>query len=83
MDVWSTLPGCPGARRDAGAVGAGWVLGAPRVTCPIVGARNLEQLNDTWVGEIKLTPESAAAIPACRLGDGWAWTRCTTESARA
>ncbi len=46
-----------------------WVLGEPRVTCPIVGARNLEQLNDTLGGlEIKLTPEERAAIPAVPPG---------------
>jgi aryl-alcohol dehydrogenase-like predicted oxidoreductase len=46
-----------------------WVLAEPRVTCPIVGARNLEQLNDTLGGlEIKLTPEERAAIPAIPSG---------------
>ena len=46
-----------------------WVLGEPRVTCPIVGARNLEQLNDTLGGlEISLTPEERASIPAVLPG---------------
>ena len=41
-----------------------WVLGEPRVTCPIVGARNLEQLNDTLGGlAIGLTPEERASYP--------------------
>lgn len=46
-----------------------WVLAEPRITCPIVGARNLEQLNDTLGGlEIKLTPEEREAIPAVLPG---------------
>jgi aryl-alcohol dehydrogenase-like predicted oxidoreductase len=46
-----------------------WVLAEPRVTCPIVGARNLEQLNDTLGGlEISLTPEEREAIPAVLPG---------------
>lgn len=46
-----------------------WVLGEPRVTCPIVGARNLEQFNDTMGGlEVKLSPEERAQIPAVLPG---------------
>ena len=46
-----------------------WVLAEPRVTCPILGARNLEQLNETVGGlAITLTPEERAAIPAVPLG---------------
>ncbi|MFH1085984.1 MAG: aldo/keto reductase [Chloroflexota bacterium] len=46
-----------------------WVLAEPAVTCPILGARNLEQMNDTLGGlEIKLTPEERAAIPAALPG---------------
>ena len=46
-----------------------WVLAEPRVTCPIMGARNLEQLNDTIQGlQIVLSPEERAAIPAVRPG---------------
>ena len=46
-----------------------WVLGEPRVTCPIVGARNLEQLNDTLGGlEIALSPEERQALPAMPAG---------------
>jgi aryl-alcohol dehydrogenase-like predicted oxidoreductase len=46
-----------------------WVLAEPRVTCPIVGARNLEQLNDTLGGlEISLTPEERRAIPSVLPG---------------
>jgi len=46
-----------------------WVLAEPRVTCPILGARNLEQMNDTIRGlDIKLTPEERAAIPAVLPG---------------
>ena len=46
-----------------------WILAEPRVTCPIVGARNLEQLNDTLGGlEISLTAEERAAIPSMPRG---------------
>ena len=46
-----------------------WVMAEPRVTCPIVGARNLEQLNDTLGGlEISLTAEERAAIPSVPRG---------------
>jgi aryl-alcohol dehydrogenase-like predicted oxidoreductase len=46
-----------------------WVLGEPRVTCPIVGARNLEQLNDTLGGlAIGLTADERATIPAVLPG---------------
>ena len=46
-----------------------WILAEPRVTCPIVGARNLEQLNDTLGGlEVKLTPEEREAIPSVLPG---------------
>lgn len=46
-----------------------WVLAEPRVTCPILGARNLEQFNDTIGGlTITLSPEERAAIPAVPPG---------------
>jgi len=46
-----------------------WVLAEPRVTCPIVGARNLEQLNDTLGGlTVSLIPEGREAIPAVLPG---------------
>ena len=46
-----------------------WVMAEPRVTCPIIGARNLEQLNDTIGGmDIALTPEERAAIPSMPAG---------------
>jgi aryl-alcohol dehydrogenase-like predicted oxidoreductase len=46
-----------------------WVLGEPRITSAIMGARNLEQLNDTIRGaEIRLTPEERAEIPAVPPG---------------
>jgi len=61
------------AARERGVTPAqlafAWVLAEPRVTCPILGARNLEQMNDTLGGlEIKLTPEERAAIPAVPPG---------------
>jgi aryl-alcohol dehydrogenase-like predicted oxidoreductase len=46
-----------------------WVMADPRVTCPIIGARHLEQLNDTMGGlAVSLTPEERAAIPAVLPG---------------
>ena len=46
-----------------------WVLGEPRVTCPIVGARNVEQLDDTLGGlEIALSPEERDALPSVLPG---------------
>ena len=46
-----------------------WVMAEPRVTCPIIGARTLEQLNDTMGGmDIALTPEERAAIPSVPAG---------------
>jgi len=61
------------AARDRGVTPAqlavAWVLAEPRVTAPILGARNLEQLNDTLGGlEIQLTPEERAEIPAVVAG---------------
>ncbi|MGC9348708.1 MAG: aldo/keto reductase [Anaerolineae bacterium] len=46
-----------------------WVLAEPRITSPIVGARNLEQLDDT-LGRLdfSLTPEEREGIPAVRPG---------------
>jgi len=42
-----------------------WVLAEPRITCPIMGARTMEQFQDTLGGlEIKLTPEERKQIPA-------------------
>lgn len=46
-----------------------WVLADPRVTCPIMGARNLDQLNDTIQGlDIRLTPEERDDILAVPPG---------------
>jgi len=45
------------------------VLAEPRVTAPILGARNLEQLTDTLGGlEIELSPEERDEIPAIASG---------------
>ncbi len=42
-----------------------WVLADPRISTPILGARNLEQVSDSLKGaEIELTPEEREAIPA-------------------
>jgi aryl-alcohol dehydrogenase-like predicted oxidoreductase len=46
-----------------------WAMAEPRVTCPIMGARTMEQFNDTIAGmRIRLTPEERAAIPAVLPG---------------
>ena len=46
-----------------------WVMAEPRVTCPIIGARTMEQFNDTIGGlDITLSPEERAAIPAVLPG---------------
>lgn len=54
---------------SAAQMALAWVLGEPRVTCPIIGARNVEQLNDTLGGlTLRLTPEERAALPAVLPG---------------
>ncbi len=41
-----------------------WVMGETRVTAPILGARNLQQLRDSLKGvKLRLTPEQRARIP--------------------
>ncbi|MCD6520458.1 MAG: aldo/keto reductase, partial [Anaerolineae bacterium] len=46
-----------------------WALAEPRVTCPIIGARNLEQFEDTVQGlQIELSPEERQQIPAVLPG---------------
>jgi aryl-alcohol dehydrogenase-like predicted oxidoreductase len=51
------------------ALALAWVLAEPRITCPILGARNLEQLNDTLAGvDLRLDPAERAAIPAIAPG---------------
>jgi aryl-alcohol dehydrogenase-like predicted oxidoreductase len=46
-----------------------WVLAEPRITSPIIGARNLRQLDDT-LGRLdfRLTPEERDAIPSVLTG---------------
>lgn len=62
-----------GAAQERGVTAAqlalAWVLAEPRVTCPIVGARSLEQFDDTLGGlQISLSPEERAAIPSVAPG---------------
>jgi aryl-alcohol dehydrogenase-like predicted oxidoreductase len=46
-----------------------WVMAEPRVTCPIIGARTMAQLNDTIGGiDLQLSPSERAAIPAMLPG---------------
>ena len=46
-----------------------WVLAEPRITAPILGARNLEQIKDSLQGvDIELSPEQRLAIPAIPQG---------------
>ncbi len=46
-----------------------WAMAEPRITSPIIGARNLRQLNDT-LGRLdfRLTPEERAEIPSVLPG---------------
>ena len=46
-----------------------WVMAEERITCPILGARNLDQLKDSLQGaQIELSAEERKAIPAIRPG---------------
>jgi aryl-alcohol dehydrogenase-like predicted oxidoreductase len=46
-----------------------WVLAEPRVTCPIIGARNVDQLRDSLGGlDIKLSADERAAVPSVSSG---------------
>lgn len=46
-----------------------WVLGEKRITCPIVGARTLEQIKDSLGGlDVKLTAEEREQVPAVPPG---------------
>ncbi len=46
-----------------------WVIGEPRLTCPIVGARNVEQLRDSLGGlDVKLTAEEREQVPSVPPG---------------
>ena len=50
---------------DPAALAVAWVGSHPAVTAPIIGARNMEQLESTLkVLEIELTPELRAEISA-------------------
>jgi aryl-alcohol dehydrogenase (NADP+) len=61
------------AARERGVTPAqlalAWVMAEPRVTCPIIGARTMAQLEDTLGGiDVQLSPEERAAIPAMPPG---------------
>jgi aryl-alcohol dehydrogenase-like predicted oxidoreductase len=61
------------AARERGVTPAqlalAWVLGETRVSCPIVGARNVEQLRDSLGGlNLGLSADERAAIPAVASG---------------
>ena len=46
-----------------------WVMAEPRITAPILGARNMEQLKDSLAGtEITLTAEERNEVPAIPAG---------------
>lgn len=54
---------------SAAQLALAWVLAEPRVTCPIVGARNVAQLEDTLGGlAIRLMPDEREALPAVLPG---------------
>jgi aryl-alcohol dehydrogenase-like predicted oxidoreductase len=59
--------------RDKGVTPAqlalAWVLGESRVTCPILGARTVAQLEDSLGGfDVKLSAEEREAVPAVLPG---------------
>jgi aryl-alcohol dehydrogenase-like predicted oxidoreductase len=70
LDIVDRFVGAARARSVTPAqLALAWVMAEPRVTCPIIGARNLKQLNDTIGGMgLSLTPEERAAIPAVLPG---------------
>lgn len=70
LDVVDRFVACAQERGVTPAqLALAWVLAEPRVTCPIVGARNLEQLDDTLQGlQLKLMPAERAEIPAVPMG---------------
>ena len=46
-----------------------WSMSEPRITAPILGARSLEQIEDSIQGvDIELTPEGRAAVPSALAG---------------
>jgi aryl-alcohol dehydrogenase-like predicted oxidoreductase len=46
-----------------------WVMAEDRIACPILGARNLDQLKDSLQGtQIELTEDERKAVPAMRPG---------------
>ena len=56
---------CASRGLQAPAVAVSWVASHPAVTAPIIGARNLEQLEGSLASlEIKMTPEMYAEITA-------------------
>ena len=66
------------AARERGvspaALALAWARGDGRVTCPIIGARNLDQLEDSLSGaDLALTAEERAAVPAAE-GGRWVGT---------
>lgn len=47
-----------------------WAASDPRITSPIIGARNMEQIKDSIQGiDVKLTPEEREGIPAIGSGE--------------
>lgn len=46
-----------------------WVVAEPRISCPILGARNVKQITDSLSGmDLHLTPEERKSIPAVLPG---------------
>jgi aryl-alcohol dehydrogenase-like predicted oxidoreductase len=61
------------AAREKGCTPAqlalAWTLGDSRISCPILGARSLEQIQDSLAGsELSLSPEERAGVPAVFTG---------------
>ncbi|MBP8129061.1 MAG: aldo/keto reductase [Candidatus Hydrogenedentes bacterium] len=69
--------------RSPAALAVAWVMSHPLVTSTIVGARNLEQFNETLrCLELRLTPEERAAVAALSIDPPLATDRETMDAMR-
>jgi aryl-alcohol dehydrogenase-like predicted oxidoreductase len=80
---WDTAQQFAAYAADKGlspaALAVAWVVSHPAVTSAIIGARNLEQLNDTLgAAELKLTPEQREEISALSVAPPPATDRTET-----
>jgi aryl-alcohol dehydrogenase-like predicted oxidoreductase len=69
--------------RSPAALAVAWVMAHPAVTSAIIGARNLDQLNDTLAClDIDLDPEERAAIGELSIAPPPATDRSEERAAR-